>query len=143
VIVAPLTRLGITRSSVTRTGDTADGYRVIAARRLNRAHTSLSLLELGLIAIVLGIATAVAVPEYLDLRQDARDDSARSRLTQATQTLERRHVSAGTYAGAALPAGVHVRIVGPKAFCVETMAGGDAWHVSRGSTPVSGACPGP
>ncbi len=140
MIVAPLTRLGITRSSVARTGDTADGYRVIAARRLNRAHTSLSLVELGLIAIVLGIATAVAVPEYLDLRQDAREDSAKSRLTQATQTLQHRHASAGTYAGAALPAGVHVRSVGPTAFCIETMAGSDTWHVSRGSKPTSGAC---
>lgn len=140
MIVAPLTRLGITRSSVTRTGDTADGYRVIAARRLNRAHASLSLFELGLIAIVLAIATAVAVPEYLDLRQEAREDSARSRLTQATQTLQHRHASAGTYAGATLPAGVQLRSAGPRTFCIETLAGGDTWHASPGSKPASGAC---
>ncbi len=113
---------------------------MIAAYRLGRAHASLSLLELGLVTVVLGIATAVAVPEYLDLRQGSRDDSARSRLTQVTQTLERRHASAGTYAGAALPAGVQLRSAGPTTFCVETMAGSDVWHVSRGTKPASGAC---
>ena len=136
---APLPRVGVPRSRVTWTGDTADGYRVIAAR-VARTRTPLSLFELGLITVVLGVATAVAVPEYLDLRQDAREDAAKARLTQATRALEQRHASAGTYAGAALPAGVMLRTAGSRSYCVETTAGGHAWHAVGGSKPARGAC---
>lgn len=104
------------------------------------AHTSLSRFELGLIAVVLAVSGAVALPEYLDLRQDAREDSARSRLTQAAQALERRHAAAGTYAGAALPAGVLLRSAGRGSYCAETTAGGHPWHAARGLKPTPGAC---
>ena len=109
---APLIRLGIPHSGITRTGDTADGYRVMSAGRLAHAHSPLTLLELALVTIVVGIAAAVAVPEFLDLRQDASDDAARTRLTQATRSLERHHTAAGTYAGAAIPGGVRLRAAG-------------------------------
>jgi Tfp pilus assembly protein PilE len=110
------------------------------ARSTARPHSPLSRLEHALIVVVLGIAAAVAVPEYLDLRQEAKEDSARSRLTQATKSLERQHASAGTYAGAAVPAGVHLRRVARGSYCAETAAGGRAWHVVRGSGPRRGAC---
>jgi hypothetical protein len=139
VNVAPLTRVAIPRSGVTRTGGSADGYRMIDAGG-TRAHGPLSLLELGLVTVVLGIAVGVAVPEYLDLRQQAKDDAAKARLTQASRALEHRHSVAGTYAGAALPAGVELRSAGRRAYCVETTADGRAWHVARGSKPTSGVC---
>jgi Tfp pilus assembly protein PilE len=113
---------------------------VIATRSTTVAHTSLSRFELALIAVLLTVSAAVAIPEYLDLRQDAKEDSAKSRLTQAAQTLERRHAAAGTYAGAALPAGVLLRAAGRGSYCVETTAGGRLWHAARGVKPASGAC---
>src|SRR5437868_7790465 len=101
----PLTRLGIPRSGITRTGDTSDGYRVMSVRRLAHAHNPLTLLELGLVTVVLGVAAAVAVPEFLHLRQDANDDAAKTHLAQAARTLELHLARAGTFAGASLPSG--------------------------------------
>ena len=134
----PLTRLGVPRSSITRTGDTADGYRVMSARRL--AHNPLTLLELGLVTVVLGVAAAVAVPEYLRLRQSANDDAAKTHLAQAARTLELHLARAGTFAGASLPSGVRVRTA-HGSYCVESNAGSHVWHARRGEKPSSGACP--
>ncbi len=138
--VAPLPRVGVTRSSVTWTGDTADGYRVISASRSTGTRAPLSHFEAGLIVAVMAVAVAVAVPEYLSLRQEAKEDSARTRLTHATQALEQRQASVGTYAGAVLPSGVAVRHAGRSSYCVETKAGGRVWHVTTGAQPVAGAC---
>ena len=110
------------------------------ARRATVAHTSLSRFELGLIAVVLAVSAAVAIPGFLDLRRDTKTDSAKSRLARAAQALERRHAAAGTYAGAALPAGVLLRSAGAGSYCVQTTAGGHSWHATRGSQPASGAC---
>ncbi len=106
-----------------------------------RFHGSLTFVELSLVAAVLGVAVAVAIPEYMHLRQSASDDSAKTRLTQATQTLARHHASAGKYAGATLPSGVRLRTAGRSSFCVETTAGGHAWHALAQAKPSSGACP--
>jgi hypothetical protein len=140
VSVAPLPRVGVTRSSVTWTGDTADGYSVISASRRTSTRTPLSHFEAGLIVAVVAVAVAVAVPEYLNLRLDAKVDSARTRLTHAAQALDQRQAAVGTYAGAVLPSGVVVRHAGRTSYCVETKAGGHVWHVSTGTRPVSGAC---
>ncbi len=139
--IVRLTRLGIPHSGMTRTGDTADGYRVMSARRFAHAQSPLSLLELGLVTAVLGIAVAVAVPEYMRLRQSASDDSAKARLTQATRTLEQHHAAAGTYAGAALPAGVRLEATGRGSYCVETNAGDRTWHeAGPHGKPAGGGC---
>lgn len=137
--VAPLPRVGVTRSGVTWTGDTADGYRVITAPRMT-ARTPLSHFELGLVVAVLAVAVAVAVPEYLNLRQEAKDDSARTRLTQASRALEQQQASVGTYVGAVLPSGVVVSRAGPESYCVQTRSGGHTWHASTGAKPAPGAC---
>ena len=129
--VAPLTRLGVPLSSITRTGDTADGYRVMSARRLAYAHNPLTFLEIALVAAVLGVAAAVAVPEYFHLRQDANDDTAKSRLVQAGRNVE---------TGAAVPAGVRVHAAG-SSYCLETTVGGRIWHALHHAKPASGACP--
>jgi hypothetical protein len=135
----PLPRLGVPRSSITRTGDTADGYRVVSARRLAHPHSPLSLLEIGLAVVVVGVAAAVAVPEYLQLRQDASDDSAKSRLAHAAGIVEAHDRSTGTFSGAALPAGVRLRTF-RGSYCVETNAGGRIWHAARHGKPAAGAC---
>jgi hypothetical protein len=140
VSVAPLPRAGVTHSGVTWTGDSADGYRVIAASRRTGTHGPLSHFEAGLIVAVMAVAVAVAVPEYLNLRQDAKEDSARTRLTQATQALEQRQAAVGTYAGAVLPGGVVVRHAGRSSYCVQTTSGGHVWHVSTGAQTATGAC---
>jgi hypothetical protein len=139
VSVARLTRLGVPRSGVTRTGDTADGYRVVPARRLAHPHNPLSVLEIGLVVAVLGIAAAVAVPEYLHLRQDASDDAAKSRLTRAARSLEVHHTSAGTFAGASLPESVTLRTA-RGTYCIQTSAGDHVWHASRHAKPAAGTC---
>jgi Tfp pilus assembly protein PilE len=140
VTVAPLPRVGVTRSGVTWTGDTADGYRVITASRRMTARTPLSHFELGLIVAVLAVAVAVAVPEYLNLRRAANDDSARTRLAQATRALDEQQAAVGTYAGAVLPSGVVLRRSGSTSYCAETRSGGHVWHVSTGAKPAAGAC---
>ena len=139
--MTPLIRLGIPHSGITRTGDTADGYRVMSVGRLAHTHNPLSLLELALVTIVIGVAAAVAVPEFMDLRQDASDDAARARLTQATRSLERHHAAAGTYAGATIPGGVRLRAAGRGTFCIESKAGDTVWHVAQNAKFASGACP--
>ncbi len=108
-----------------------------------RLHRSLSLLEIGLVTTMLGIALAVAIPEYMHIRQGNRDDAARTRLVGAVRTLEQRHAAAGTYSGAVLPAGVSVDAAGRASYCIETKAGDRVWHASGpedGVKPASGAC---
>jgi Tfp pilus assembly protein PilE len=139
VTVVPLIRLGIPRSGITRTGDTADGYRVMSARGLAHPHNALSVLEVGLVVAVIGVAAAVGVPEYLHLRQDASDDAAKSRLSGAARTIEARHAAAGTFAGAKLPAGVRLHAA-RGSYCVETTAGDRVWHAARHAAPAAGAC---
>jgi len=131
VTVSPLTRLGVPLSGVTHTGDTADGLRVMSARRLTHANNPLSFLEIALVTVVLGVAAAVAVPEYLQLRQDASDDSAKTRLVQAGRKVE---------TGAAVPAGVVVHKT-RTSYCLETTVSGRAWHELRHAKPAPGACP--
>jgi Tfp pilus assembly protein PilE len=112
----------------------------VSARGLAHARNPVAFLELALVTVVIGVAAAVAVPEYLHLRQDVGADAAKSRLSQAAKTLERRHASAGTFAGATLPAGVHLAAAGRGSFCVDTKTGGNAWHVGPSGKPASGAC---
>ena len=128
--VVQLPRLGITSSGVTRTGDTADGYRVMASQAGSHSHAP-SFLEIALVTVVLGIAASVAIPEYLNLRSEASDDTAKSRLVQADRNLD---------AGAAVPAGVTVHAAG-SSYCLETTARGRVWHALRHAKPVRGACP--
>jgi len=138
VTVAPLTRLGVPRSSVARTGDTADGYRVVSARA-RHLHRPLSFLELSLVLAVVGVAAAIAIPDYLQMQRDANTDSAKARLGDAARTLESRYVSTGTFAGAALPSGVRLHAAGGS-YCIETTADGHVWHAVRHGRPASGAC---
>lgn len=138
--VVRLTRLGVPQSGVTRTGDTADGYRVMAARRIAHPRNPLSVMEIGLVVAVIGIAAAVAVPEYLHLRQDASDDAAKTRLTRAARTLETHHASAGTFAGAAVPETVTLHTA-RGSYCIQTSTGDHVWHAARHAKPSSGACP--
>jgi len=111
----------------------------VSARSLAHPHNPLSVLEIGLVLAVIGVAAAVAVPEYLHLRQDASDDAARSRLTAAEHTLEARHATAGTFAGVKLPGSVRLHAA-RASFCVETSAGDHVWHAGRHATPSPGAC---
>jgi len=130
VTIIQLPRVGVPLSGITRTGDTADGYRVMSGRRHAHTHNPLSYLEIGLITVVLGIATAVAVPEYFQLRQNANDDTAKTRLVQAGKNVE---------AGAAVPAGVKLHRAG-STYCLETTVGGRRWHAARRAQPARGSC---
>jgi Tfp pilus assembly protein PilE len=112
----------------------------MSARRLVHAHNPLSFLELALVVAVLGVAAAVAVPEYLHIRQDASDDAAKTSLMQSARKLELRLASAGTFAGATLPSGVRVQL-SESSYCLETGSGSHTWHATRGAKPSSGACP--
>ena len=117
--------------------------RSITSRRRGPGLRSLSVLEVGLVTIMVGIALAVAIPGYMHLRQESSEDSARARLVEATRILDRRRSTAGTYRGALLPAGVGVGNVTASAYCVETSADGRSWHASGpyGAKPELGACP--
>ena len=128
--IVRLARLGVPHSGITRSGDTADGYRVMSARRLTHAQP-LSYLELSLVTAVLAVAAAVAIPAYWHLRQDANDNAAKTRLVQAGRNVD---------AGAAVPAGVTVHAAG-RSYCLETSVGGREWHALRHAKPASGACP--
>jgi Tfp pilus assembly protein PilE len=103
----------------------------MAVRRLAHSNSPLSFLEIALIAVVLGVAAAVAIPEYLQLRQDANDDSAKTRLAQASRNLD---------AGRAVPAGVVLHRAGTS-YCLETTVSGRLWHALRHAKPAQGACP--
>jgi hypothetical protein len=103
----------------------------MSARRLAHAHNPLSFLEIALVTGVLGVAAAVAVPEYFNLRRDANDDTAKTRLVQAGKNVE---------AGAAVPAGVKIHAAG-SSYCLETAVSGRVWHALRHAKPIAGACP--
>jgi Tfp pilus assembly protein PilE len=138
VTVVPLTRLGVPRTGVTHTGDTADGFRVMSARA-GHPHHQLSYLEIGLLVAVLGVAAAVGIPEFLQLQRDANDDTAKTRLVDAGRALESRHATAGTFAGATLPAGVKLH-ASHGTYCVQTTLDSRVWHATRQAKPATGAC---
>jgi Tfp pilus assembly protein PilE len=110
----------------------------MSARRVG--YNPLSVLEIGLVVAMIGIAAAVAVPEYLHVRQDASDDAAKTRLTRAARTLEVDHASAGTFATAAVPDTVTLRTA-RGSYCIQTSAGDHVWHAARHAKPSSGVCP--
>ena len=94
----------------------------------------------SLVVAVIGVAAAVAVPDYLHLRQDSNDDAAKTRLTRAARSLDVHQSSAGTFAGAGLPNGVKLHTA-RGSYCVETGVGDHVWHAARHAKPSSGACP--
>lgn len=62
-----------------------------------------SLIELLIVATVLGILAAIAYPQYLRYTYRAYRANAASCLVQQAAFLERFYVSGRTYSGAALP----------------------------------------
>jgi len=114
--------------------------RNMAVRRVAAPTNPLSVLELGLVAAVLVVALAVAVPEYVHLRNEAGPDSAKARLTDAARSLASRHRAAGTYAGATVPAGVRLKKATRASYCVETGRGDALWHAGLRTKPSRGGC---
>jgi type II secretory pathway pseudopilin PulG len=110
--------------------------------RSSHTHHSLSHLEIALLLSVVGVAVAIAVPELMQIERDTNDDSAKTRLVNAGRALENRHSAAGTFAGAALPAGVRLHTASGS-YCVETTVDSRVWHQARNAKPTSGACPRP
>ncbi len=104
-----------------------------------RRYAPPSALELVLLATVIGVLIAVALPGYLRL-VGGSSDAPPARLVQATRALERHHAASGTYEGAVVPAGVRLRSASRSSFCVETEAGRRAWHASADGKPARGGC---
>jgi len=69
-----------------------------------RANRGFTLIELVIVAVVLGILAAIAIPSYTAYIQRASRSEARGQILMAAQWMERFRTQNGTYAGAALPA---------------------------------------
>ena len=65
-----------------------------------------TLIEMVMVMAVIGILTAIAIPNYTAYIARSNRSEARSQLLMAANWVERWRTQAGSYAGAALPLGL-------------------------------------
>lgn len=66
-------------------------------------QSGLTLIELLIVVVIIGILSAVAVPSYLNYLAEARRTDAEAVLVESAQVLERYYTEQNTYVGGSLP----------------------------------------
>ena len=110
--------------------------------------------EVVVVAIMIGILTAIAVPSYLSVRERSDNAGARAHVRQAVSALEDYRAEHGTYAGATAavlkatydsslePGRFRLSSLGAKTYCVQASEGDHTWHQTGPvGAPARGGCP--
>jgi type IV pilus assembly protein PilE len=112
----------------------------------------LTVIELLIAIVLVGILLAIAVPAYFGLRERAWDREARVNLESAVPVVDTYARENGGYAGMTLAAlqRIDARVtldgdplVTKTTYCIQSTVHGQTWSVAGpGATgPVSGPCP--
>jgi type IV pilus assembly protein PilA len=72
----------------------------IPARRLHKEESGLTMIELLVVILIIGILAAIAMPAFLGQRGRAQDATAKSAVRTAAEAMEAYYVDAQTFVGA-------------------------------------------
>ena len=111
----------------------------------------LTVVELLIGIVLVGILLAIALPSYFGLRERAWDNEAKANLDAAVPAVERYAAETGTYSGMTLGA---LRAIDPSVeldadpvvtrttYCIQSSVRRNVWKVSGppSSSPVTGTC---
>lgn len=101
-----------------------------------------TLIELLVVLAIIGILAAIAIPQYAIYKQGALDSQAKSDLHNMATAMEAYYGSAGTYAGASVPA-VLTNLGYRQSANVIATGGGTATGYTLQATPTGGSATGP
>ena len=125
---------------------------VQSVRRLGGTTRSLTVVELLIAIVLVGILLAIALPAYFGLRERAWDNEAKANLEAALPAVAEYAESTGSYSGMTLVALQRIDpavkldsepLVTETTYCIESSVHGQIWMVAgpESTTPVSGSCP--
>ena len=111
----------------------------------------LTVVELLIGIVLVGILLAIALPAYFGLRERAWDNEAKANLEAAVPAVEEYVTETGTYSGMTLQA---LRAINPaveldgdpvvtkKTYCIQRSVHRNAWKVAGppSTAPVAGTC---
>jgi Tfp pilus assembly protein PilE len=111
----------------------------------------LTVVELLIGIVLVGILLAIALPSYFGLRERAWDNEAKANLEAAVPAVEEYATETGTYSGMTLQA---LRAIDPTVqldgdpvvtrttYCIQSSVHRNAWKVEGppSSAPVAGTC---
>lgn len=71
----------------------------------SRSQSGVTLIELMIVVVIIGIIAAIALPSYQRYIERTRAGDAQANLMSLAQAMERYHTQKGTYVGAAVGKG--------------------------------------
>ena len=110
-----------------------------------------TLMELLVVILIIGILSAIAIPNYLNQQQEARDSAAMAQLRTAATSQDLYHAKQNAFAASATDleaygfrqGGQRVTVVAADAgtYCMQAPGGTDIFKMTQDTgRPVSGTC---